>query len=179
MARLLVTSGLPGSGKTDFMLKLGLPDGRVFSPDRVLVRNGRYDWSPENLANAWRSEYRRFGKALQLVENSGDHIILAWDATFTSSISRCPVINMAKGAGMRVEGLFFDTPVSVCLARNSARPKDRQVPAEKIRNWAESFEEPRLHEGYDTLIHVMAENYGKILGSYRMLIRPQESAEVA
>ena len=176
MARLIVPCGLPGSGKSAFIKDLGLPPGRIFSPDAVIGRNGRYDWSPEHLAQAWRAEYRRFGRALQLIQGLPDHIVLAWDATFISSISRSPIINMATGAGMRVDGLFFNTPLDLCLERNAKRSPDRRVPPEKIQHWYEALEEPRLHEGYDTLVHVTDANYQKILGQY--LSRPTPSVAV-
>lgn len=174
MARLIVPCGLPGSGKSTFIKALGLPPERIFSPDAVLSRSGRYNWSPENVVQAWREEYKRFGRALQLIERAGDRVILAWDATFINAISRCPVINMAAGAKMRVEGLYFDTPLDLCLERNARRSPDRRVPEEKIRNWAAAFEEPRLHEDYDTLIHVTDHNYRATLAQY--LPRPMRTA---
>lgn len=177
MATLLITSGLPGSGKTQFIKSLDLPPGRVFSPDNVLMRSGRYVWSPESVAQAWRTEYCRYGRALQLVENAGDHVILAWDATFTNSIGRCPIINTAKGALMQVDGLFFDTPLSVCIKRNAARTPDRRVPEDKIRKWADALEEPRLHEGYDSLLHVTPQNCQQILNQY--LRRAQKPTQAA
>jgi predicted kinase len=171
MARLIIPCGIPGSGKSEFLKMLSVPPGLIFCPDALLQQKGIYDWSPNRVAEAWRKMYRRFGRAIQLVQQPdgtivGDHRILAWDAMFLTAISRSPVINIGIGAGLSVEGLYFKTPIEVCLERNVARPPDRRVPEAKLRAWAEALEEPQLHEGYTDLTVVTPENNRNILTRY-------------
>jgi predicted kinase len=68
------------------------------------------------------------------------------DATNLFEAQRRPFIELAAGRGCAVDALCFETPLEVCLERN--RNRSRRVPEQVIRELAESFERPRLAEGF-------------------------------
>lgn len=146
--QLIVTTGIPASGKTHFIKQLGLLPSRVFCPTDMIRA-----WSPEALSKAWREEYARFGEMLssrELDENS----VLAWDGLFLNQISRSAIVNIARGAGFSVHAVVFPTDIDTCLKRNAARPPERHTPESKIRALAGVMEMPHTFEGYDALVDV-------------------------
>ena len=76
--------------------------------------------------------YRLFGALLL----QGKTMI--WDATFISRIIRSAILHTAKGAGYRVEAVFCDTPIDICVERNASRDRE-PVPESTIRRMADSL----------------------------------------
>jgi predicted kinase len=71
------------------------------------------------------------------------------DATNISRKERRGYIKMAQLYNCSVEAVFFDTPVSVCQARNAGR--NRIVPAGVIENMAARLARPVVEEGFDAV----------------------------
>jgi predicted kinase len=135
---IVVLVGLPGSGKSTYLDRLGVTPissdairqlladdatdqsihGRVFSTVRYLVR--------QRLA---------IGRPVTYV-----------DATHLSRAERRPYIKIAQRYACRVEALFFDVPLEVCLKRNHTR--DRIVPDEAMRTMAAKLVPPNVDEGF-------------------------------
>jgi predicted kinase len=136
--RIVVLVGLPGSGKSTYLDRLGITPissdairqlladdatdqtihGRVFSTVRYLVR--------QRLA---------IGRPVTYV-----------DATHLTPGERRPYIKIAQQAGCRAEALFFDVPLEICLERNIKR--DRIVPEEAMRKMAAKLVPPSVDEGF-------------------------------
>jgi predicted kinase len=136
--RIVVLVGLPGSGKSTYLDRLGITPissdairqlladdatdqtihGRVFSTVRYLVR--------QRLA---------IGRPVTYV-----------DATHLTPRERRPYIKIAQQTGCRVEALFFDVPLEVCLEHN--RTRDRIVPEEAMRKMAGKLVRPSADEGF-------------------------------
>ena len=139
--------GLPGAGKTyGYWLAIGRDTEPIFSPDHVLMRRGHYAWSKKNVAQAWASSYRFFGKWLWYGSQR-----CSWDATFVTPISRSAILGIAKGFGCRVEAIYFKTPLRTCLARNAKRSPDRRVPESTIREMHRQLTPPTRAEGFDSV----------------------------
>ena len=68
------------------------------------------------------------------------------DATHLTPWERKPYVILAQRYGCRLEALFFDVPVEVCIARNQAR--DRVVPEAAIRKMALQMIPPSREEGF-------------------------------
>ena len=131
--------GLPGSGKSTYLNRLGIPalssdavrqlladdendqtiHGRVFATIRYLLRHRVAIGRPVNYV----------------------------DATHLVPRERKPYIRIAQRYGCRVEALFFNVPVEVCKQRN--RHRERHVPDETIDRMAAGMVHPTLAEGFD------------------------------
>jgi predicted kinase len=63
-------------------------------------------------------------------------------------------IAMARAAGFRVIGYFFDTPLRTALARNKARSGGAVIPVPGVIGTHKRMERPTIEEGFDEL-HVI------------------------
>lgn len=140
--------GIPGSGKSTWVQKHRKDAWVIISPDSILESQYNYDWTPDRASEAWAKSYQRFGGGLL------DGHTMVWDATFTLPIMRTAVLNIAKGAGYRVEAIFCDTPLEVCIYRNQQRHRE-PVPLKTIHRMAEHLQPPTKAEGFDRIEHIL------------------------
>jgi len=66
-------------------------------------------------------------------------------------------IALARAAGFRVIGYFFDTPLRTALARNNARSGGAAIPVPGVIGTHKRMERPAVEEGFDELHMVTAE----------------------
>ena len=136
--KIVLLVGLPGSGKSTYLRRLGVSaissDGirglladdltiqtihrRVFASVRYLIRQ--------------RLELRR--------------PVTYVDATSLTPRERRPYIRLGQLHDCDVEALFFDVPVEVCMQRNRERP--RVVPESAILDMVRRMVPPSLDEGF-------------------------------
>ena len=74
------------------------------------------------------------------------------DATHLTRWERKPYAILAQRYGCRLEALFFDVPVEICLQRNQAR--ERVVPEEAIRKMARQMIAPSREEGFAKITRI-------------------------
>jgi predicted kinase len=142
--RIVITVGLPGSGKSTYLAKRRLNaissdeirrlladdptdqgiHARVFSTIRYLIR--------QRIA---------IGRAVTYV-----------DATHLTRWERRPYVQLARRYGCRLEALFFDVSAEVCIRRN--RKRHRVVPEEAIRKMARRLEPPTKEEGFARVLRI-------------------------
>ena len=140
--------GIPGSGKSTWIQTHVDSSWIVLSPDTILEQRYNYQWTAERAAEAWAESYRNFGALLL----KGATIV--WDATLISPITRAAILHTSKGAGYRVEAVFCDTPVEICVKRNATRSRE-PVPESTIRRMADSLVAPTEEEGFDSIRHIV------------------------
>lgn len=146
MRRLILTIGLPGSGKSYWASRQGI---KVLSPDDYLTNeNGEYQCTQERVTDAWARCYTDFGHWLA---NRNAPNVLIFDACFIGRIERNAVLNIARGMGVQVEAVYFDTPLSTCMDRQSDRSFQRRVPAVTIERMRKNFRAPYFSEGFHTI----------------------------
>jgi predicted kinase len=140
--KIVITVGLPGSGKSTYLQRRGV---NAISSDEIrqLITDDPADQT---------NHARVFGTIRYLIRQrlAVGRPVTYVDATHLMRWERKPYIQMARRHGCRIEALFFDVPVDVCIVRNSLR--ERMVPVEAIRLMAGRMEVPVVAEGFDRII---------------------------
>ena len=136
--KLIITVGLPGSGKSTYLAGLGV---NAISSDEIrrLIADDPHNQS----MNA-----RIFATVRYLIRQriAAQRDVTYVDATHLTPWERKPYVKLAQRYGCELEALFFDVPVETCIARNQTR--DRIVPEEAIRKMASRLVPPSTGEGF-------------------------------
>jgi predicted kinase len=137
--KIFITVGLPGSGKSTYLARLGV---NAISSDEIrrLIADDPRDQS---------MHARIFATIRYLVRQriAAGRPETYVDATHLTRWERRPYIRLAQRHGCQIEALFFDVPVDVCIQRNQAR--NRIVPEQAILDMARLLEPPTETEGFD------------------------------
>ena len=144
----------------------------IISPDSYLMEDGVYVWSVPRVIEAWDKSKAAARTALFDWPIKPDKLVLlmgapasgktTWlelwederclyiDATFDLPWKRAPWIAMARKAGIPCTLVYFQTPLDVCLDRNSKRSSDRRVPEEVVQAMFQKMQSspPTMEEGF-------------------------------
>ena len=137
MCRIVITVGLPGSGKSTYLKRRGV---NAISSDEI--RHLIADDSEDQSIHA-----RVFATIRYLIRQriAAGRVVTYVDATHLTRWERRPYVRLARKYGCQVEAIFFDVPLETCVRRN--RRRGRVVPEEVIRAMAELMEPPTVGEG--------------------------------
>jgi predicted kinase len=145
--KLVITVGLPGSGKSTYLARLGV---NPISSDEIrrLIADDPRDQS----MNA-----RIFSVVRYLIRQriAAGRTLTYVDATHLTPWERKPYVNIAQRYGCILEALFFDVPVEICIARNLARY--RAVPGAAIRKMAQQMIPPAKDEGFAEITRITSD----------------------
>lgn len=147
MKQLILTCGIPGSGKSTFIMNhnFGL-NTKVISRDNIrfslLTEKDEY-FSKEK--EVWKEYVNNIKDALY--HNSDDDIVIA-DATHLNKMSRLKIINALGDSlkGVEVNVLVMKTPLPLALSRNNKRVGRHFVPPEQIQKMSLNFTVPTFEE---------------------------------
>ncbi len=145
---VVLTIGLPGSGKTTWFKRRGVTP---LSSD--MLRTILFDdITEQRYQGLVFSTLRSLLRARLIARMPWNYV----DATNLSPHERRQWIKMAKSFGYDVQAVFFDVPLEVCLDRNSKR--DRPVSDDVMQKMAERLKAPAFDEGFSkiTVVRVKA-----------------------
>jgi len=145
---VVLTIGLPGSGKTTWFKRRGVTP---LSSD--MLRTILFDdITEQRYQGLVFSTLRSLLRARLIARMPWNYV----DATNLSPHERRQWIKMAASFGYEVQAVYFDVPLEVCLDRNSKR--DRPVSEDVMRKMAERLKAPAFDEGFSkiTVVRVKA-----------------------
>jgi predicted kinase len=163
MTKLLLLIGLPGSGKSTLAKQLlaECSQSRLISTDAIREKIFGDEAIQGSWLLIWQEVQRQFQQAIAACSTA------IYDATNAQRRHRREVISRARDLGFtNITGIWINTPVWLCLARNKRRK--RRVPEEVIFRMHRQLRDapPSLEEGLDHLIcfSVGSPKYGNCTG---------------
>jgi predicted kinase len=138
---VVLTIGLPGSGKTTWFKRRGVTP---LSSD--LLRSILFDDITEQ---RWQglvfSTLRSLLRARLIAKMPWNYV----DATNLSPHERRQWIKMAKSFGYDVQAVFFDVPLEICMERN--RRRERTVSDDIMKKMGDRLRAPDFKEGFSKI----------------------------
>ena len=147
MSQAIIGIGIPGSGKTTYLkplaARMGLPYVSLDDIRQELTGDAAdHGQHARTLAVFWQ----RIAAALV----RGPGVVI--DTTNSKARDRREVLGFCRRHGVDdITGIWFDTPLEVCLGRN--RGRDRQVPEHALHRMQARLDAapPTESEGFDRL----------------------------
>jgi len=141
---VVLTIGLPGSGKTTWFKRRGVIPLSSDTLRQLLFDNE----TEQRYQGLVFSTLRSLLRARLIAKRTMNYV----DATNLSPHERRQWIKMARGFGYEVHAVFFDVPLELCLERN--RKRHRQVGEDVMRQMASRLRPPTFKEGFSKIIVV-------------------------
>ncbi len=145
MAVAYIGMGLPGAGKTTYLLKLAqLIDAHYICADDIRAEIYGSAEIQKDHARVWSIVHQRASAAI----DCGKDVVI--DGTHIKKADRKATIKSCKAAS-KIHLIWLKTPYHLCLKRNSAR--DKVVPEDVITKmkWQLEQQPPLNSEGFNEL----------------------------
>ena len=155
MTRFIMLIGLPGSGKSTYVLN-NIKENEVYlSSDEIREELYGNESIQDNPAKVFDLMYKRTIDALL------NNQTVYYDATNINRKKRIHTLSQLKHKikDLDCQGILFATPYEECLKRNQLR--NRNVPEEAIKRMYMSFNVPSTREGFNNIKIIYPEDFNK------------------
>jgi predicted kinase len=136
--RVILTVGLPGSGKSTYLSRIGV---NAISSDAVRLQLVD-DATDQTIHSRVFAAMRYLLRQRLELRRPATYI----DATNLTPPDRKPFIDVARRSECRIDAIFFDIPLDICKGRNAARA--RLVPPHVLDQMAAKLVPPSVEEGF-------------------------------
>lgn len=147
MAKLTITVGLPGSGKTHWAMDYRYERAKDYPPKTIVIvskddirsklEEQGWVWSQKNEKDVLRHQERLISEAL-----TQDLDVIAADTNFGSHPERLKQLARQYGAEFEIKD-FTHVPIDTCIQRDLKRTGKAHVGEKVIRDMAEKYLTPR------------------------------------
>lgn len=144
--RIVLAIGLPGSGKSTWFRNQGITP---LATDHL-----RLLLADDEDEQGFQAQVFRTLRSLIEVRLEIQRPATYVDATNLVVESRTPFFEIAARTNSRVEAMYFDVPIDICLERNRAR--QRQVPEHIIQEMSAALQLPTFDEGFSRIVTISA-----------------------
>ena len=151
MKKAILFIGLPGSGKSTFIRNnISNKKYQIVDADKIKRTHPDYDVNNPEAVHQWSVKLAE----LQMNQLANDGVNICMDSGGVNNSYQIRIINMLKSKGYKVQLIYMDTPLEVCIERNSKR--ERKVPEHVIREKSEKLPEclSKQIDLVDTFIHI-------------------------
>lgn len=143
--KVIFTVGLPGSGKSTFVKQLAISENAVILSSDAIRQELFGDATKQKSRVVFRTLYERLNNLVA----KGFSVIV--DATNIERDRRVFALRKLPSS-IKKECYYFDTPYSICVARNQQRK--RHVPLLVMEKMRKHLEFPTVGEGFD-VVHIV------------------------
>ena len=126
MAKLILTAGLTGAGKSTIIRKIGLSEMLCANSDSILEAHPDYNPKRPELLHEW-AKIENQKQIYKFMAEGSDFII---DGTGTNVERYAKYINDARELGYEIEMIYVQVKLETAIERNAKR--ERTVPVEVI-----------------------------------------------
>lgn len=144
---LIITSGLPASGKSTYSEWLVI-NAHFFRVCPDLIRKDLY--GDENIQGDGKKVFSIAHRQIKELGSVGENVV--FDATNINAKGRKELVKKMRPYFDIIICTWFSTPYTLCLTRNEER--ERKVPEDVITRMWENFEPPTMREGWDIIEEV-------------------------
>ena len=166
MAKLILTMGIPGSGKSTYAKRRFMgKENAYISRDEI-----RFSMVAED-EEYFSKEKEVFNEYVKQVDEalSGNYRYVIADATHLNKTSRDKLLNRLTNKPEQIVVIYMDTPLMLAIMRNNEREGRAVVPEKVIRNMYNSIQLPTTDENID-LVTIKTE-YNRERGEYDILYK--------